>query len=647
LADNEHLVFFGSDKDAVSQIYRVNVRTHKLDQLSKLKTQLVAYDITPSGKILMTLSKTTPKRLEQEPICRREGCLVRANAIWDKELGAGESDDADSLEVFNIYTGEERHISSPREIDKSVDTCGDRLFSNISPDGRFVVRTCRLRNVSDWPLWWTYYSVIPDLQICWNRGNPRCGEKAFIIDSFTGSVLPLTDAPFVEPWNLPSLWIDGGRYLILPLALESLSDISPEEIRERAKTYSVLLFDPYTRKSTLIARLPTNVTGIKEAAWNEKKQVLTVKLTVEEANTTTVLRFGRTRDAWHPVKDGASERAISRDSDIKILVEESLNKSPVLKAFDTAINKSRQLLDPNAWLTSRWLGQVQSIAWNTKMGQRWTGGLYLPPGFDRTRRYPLMLQTHGFNPELFSLHGIGKNFPGQALAAKDIVVLQVKEEFQPGVLETPQEWHAVQAGYEAAVDHLEELGIIDRNRVGIQGWSRSGPHMGYTITHSDYSFAAGAFTNTGDFGWWWYLSAGAPENLHSFYGSRPFGEGMAQWLQYSPSFNLDRIRTPMLLWEATGVTGIWDWYISLRRLAIPVELWLLPDAPHEVFQVGQVVRTNQLLVDWFDFWLNAREDSDPSKSEQYARWGKLREQGSALLQRPRRPLLQWSAAPAQ
>jgi hypothetical protein len=30
-------------------------------------------------------------------------------------------------------------------------------------------------------------------------------------------------------------------------------------------------------------------------------------------------------------------------------------------------------------------------------------------------------------------------------------------------------------------------------------------------------------------------------------------------------------------------------------------------------------------VDWFDFWLNGREDPDLKKAEQYERWRKLRE----------------------
>jgi hypothetical protein len=68
---------------------------------------------------------------------------------------------------------------------------------------------------------------------------------------------------------------------------------------------------------------------------------------------------------------------------------------------------------------------------------------------------------------------------------------------------------------------------------------------------------------------------------------------------------------------------MWDWYAGLKRLGKPVEYGYLPDGQHELFQVGQRVHTNQLLVDWFRFWLKGEEDDDPGKFAQYERWRRL------------------------
>ena len=44
--------------------------------------------------------------------------------------------------------------------------------------------------------------------------------------------------------------------------------------------------------------------------------------------------------------------------------------------------------------------------------------------------------------------------------------------------------------YEGAIDILDQKGMIDRNKVGIVGFSRTVCFVGYTLTHSKYRFAA-------------------------------------------------------------------------------------------------------------------------------------------------------------
>ena len=243
--------------------------------------------------------------------------------------------------------------------------------------------------------------------------------------------------------------------------------------------------------------------------------------------------------------------------------------------------------------------------------------------YQRGKRYPLLIQTHGMIEEKFTLTGVTANFVAQPLAAHDVMVLQMKEDAvgQPGVAE----FVAVRDGYESVVDHLDARGFIDRNKVGLVGWSRTGPYVGYALTQSAYPFAAAAFTDTADFGWWWYISMGARHG-ESEYGGAPFGAGLDAWRKAAPTFNLERVRAPMLMWTAAGATGLWDWYAGLRRLGKPVEYWTLPDGQHEVFKIGERMRTNQLLVDWFRFWLKGEEDADPAKASQYARWRELRKQ---------------------
>src|SRR5690606_31215116 len=205
------------------------------------------------------------------------------------------------------------------------------------------------------------------------------------------------------------------------------------------------------------------------------------------------VHYQRRGGSWLQKRSAPQAESGSSRRGVKLFVEQSLNEPPIVVALDEVSGDKRRILDLNPWLDEYRLGRVEKITWEVDGDLPWFGGLYLPPDYVPGVRYPLLLQTHGFDEKTFSLHGIVRNFPGQAVAAHGIVVLQVAERHgeQQRYLGTAEEWPGVQAGYEAAIDHLDALGIIDRSRVGIQGWSRTGPHVGYTLTHSSYAFAAG------------------------------------------------------------------------------------------------------------------------------------------------------------
>jgi len=612
LADRRTIVFAGSQGNQGPQVYRLDVHTGKLRQLTHLSTTLYWFDITPSGDQLVTESEPPITAPGNDQRCLTEGCLVTAKTLLAAERGEPES--AASLVMNELKTGKQHVIPAPETHDPDLVDCQDDLKGGLSPDGRFGLRICKLRS-GHWPSWWGEYTAYPEMQAAIKEGRNGFGRQWVLIDFLRGSSRRLTEAPYLTGYlsDVPPLWIDGGRHVILPGAFEPLAGVDEDERAQRSSHYAVLMIDPNTLTSERIVALGEHVNYVKSAQWDETTQTLTIN---SMPPSSVVCRREDGKWVSDSVPLGSSNTTKTTEK-IQLLIDQSLNNPPVLLAVDPKSGLRKHILDPNPWLAQRRLGRIELIRWKAKDGHEWRGGLYYPPDYQPGVHYPLVLQTHGFNDKLFSLNGIARNFPGEALAAQDIIVLQVGENTE-GVL-GPEVWSIVQGGYEGAIDYLDSLGLIDRNRVGIQGWSASGPWEGYTLTHSTYRFAAGAFTDTGDYGWWWYLTQGA-QHVEADYGAAPFGEGLDVWRKLSPSFNLDRIRTPMLMWEAVGVAGLWDWYAGLRRLGKPVEYWFLPDGTHDVFKVGERLRTNHLLVDWFCFWLKGEEDPNPKKSEQYRRW---------------------------
>jgi dipeptidyl aminopeptidase/acylaminoacyl peptidase len=272
------------------------------------------------------------------------------------------------------------------------------------------------------------------------------------------------------------------------------------------------------------------------------------------------------------------------------------------------------------------------VNWKATDGHEVEGGVYLPVDFVSGRRYPLVIQTHGFNSDRFWIDGPWSTaFAAQPLAGKGFVVLQVgssKDAAQSdSYIQSPKEGPRMMAEFEGAIDYLDHRGLIDRDRVAIIGFSRTVYHVAYTLTHSKYHFAAATLADGIDGGYFQYLAfPNSPGDNAFVNGGPPLGEKLVQWLHNSPGFNLDKVRTPMRL-EAHGpgsLLGAWEWFAGLSLQLKPVDLIYLPQAPHLLVRPSERLVSQQGNVDWFTFWLKGEEDPDPIKAAMYSRWRELR-----------------------
>jgi hypothetical protein len=108
-------------------------------------------------------------------------------------------------------------------------------------------------------------------------------------------------------------------------------------------------------------------------------------------------------------------------------------------------------------------------------------------------------------------------------------------------------------------------------------------------------------------------------------GAPPFGEGLRQWLNRSPGFNIDKITAPLLVVGEGpfSLLSMWQPYALLRYLHKPVDLIMLNTNEHVLTNPGVRLASQSGSVDWFRFWLQNYEDPDPAKSTQYIRWREL------------------------
>ena len=160
--------------------------------------------------------------------------------------------------------------------------------------------------------------------------------------------------------------------------------------------------------------------------------------------------------------------------------------------------------DPNPYLKDIDLGTAEVIHWKDDTGYEWKAGLVKPPDYTPGKRYPLVIQTHGFAESQFLSSGIFTTaFAARALAAQEIVVLQMDWNFNN--FDTPKEGPDQVAGFESVVKKLTDDGVIDPARVGVIGFSRSVYHVLVAITTAKHLFAAASVTDGMTFGYFEYL----------------------------------------------------------------------------------------------------------------------------------------------
>ncbi len=273
--------------------------------------------------------------------------------------------------------------------------------------------------------------------------------------------------------------------------------------------------------------------------------------------------------------------------------------------------------------------RVSVLRWKDGSGHEWKAGLVTPPNYQPGKRYPLVLQTHGFAESIFlTCGGPSRGFAGRELAAAGMIVLQVPDDLT-GVVSTPQEAAHHVAAFESAIEKLTAQELIDPGRVGVIGFSRTCYYVMHALTASKARFAAAEISDGVTYGYWGFLGAlGQSRDDESVIGALPFGEGLKLWLAHSPEFNLDKVRTPLLIVEQGGqlIFGQWEEYAGLRYLQKPVELLDLGGDTYEHVLTNPRKRfaAQGATVDWFRFWLKGEEDPDPAKTDQYVRWRELR-----------------------
>lgn len=236
-----------------------------------------------------------------------------------------------------------------------------------------------------------------------------------------------------------------------------------------------------------------------------------------------------------------------------------------------------------------------------------TGTLYLPEGYDRkakTEKLPLLIwaypreykdkgdagqNTQNPNTFTYPYYGSFVYWVRRGYAVLDNAAFPIVGEGD----EEPNDTFIEQlvANAEAAINAVDDLGYIDRNRVGVGGHSYGAFMTANLLTHSDL-FACGIARSGA------YNRTLTPFGFQS--EQRNYWDNPEVYHRMSPFMNAHLMKTPMLLThgEADNNPGTFTlqterYFQALKNLGAPARMVILPKESH-----GYVARPNIMHLLW-------------------------------------------------
>ena len=265
------------------------------------------------------------------------------------------------------------------------------------------------------------------------------------------------------------------------------------------------------------------------------------------------------------------------------------------------------------------LGEVEEI-WYPSDEFKVHGWIVKPPGFDASRKYPLMLAIHG-GPH--GMYNGGFNFAFQEHAANGYVVVYTNPRGSTGY--GTQFANAINHDYPGAdmpdlmrgVDEVLGRGYIDADNLFVYGCSGGGILTSYIVGNTDRFTAASANCPIVN----WMSAMGTSDAITYSRGfEKMFWEDATEWIDRSSIFYVENVKTPTMFLTGefdirTPMPQTEEFYQALRYLGVPTVMVRFQNEWHGTSRnPSNFLRTQLYLRKWFEKWGTHDDDQMPAES---------------------------------
>ena len=463
---------------------------------------------------------------------------------------------------------------------------------DISPDGRYVLMMTNRSRLTQRP---TTISTLYKLDVQTLQAETLVAEDGF-----------LSGASFSP---------DGTQVLLTgsPECLGGIGLNLPEGLIPNQYDYQMYLMNLADKKITPMTK--DFHPSVQQTVWNKVDGQ--IYFTAENRDYISLYRMNPSNGKIQQLEakeDLVKSISMADNAPVMAYYGQGAMNSDRLYTLDTKKGKTALVED----LSKEILKDVQlgeCHAWNfvSSRGDTIYGRYYLPPHFDASKKYPMIVNYYGgCSP---TERNFESRYPHHAYAALGYVVYVVLPSGASGFGQEFGSRHVNTAGEGPAQDIIEgtkkfceEHSFVNANKIGCIGASYGGFMTQYLQTKTDIFAAAISHAGISDHtsywgeGYWGY-SYSEVSMANSYPWTRK-----DLYVDRSPLFNADKIHTPLLFVHGDKDMNVpvgesIQMYTALKLLGRETAMVLVTGQDHHIVDYGKRIQWQNTIWAWFAKWL--------------------------------------------
>jgi dipeptidyl aminopeptidase/acylaminoacyl peptidase len=441
-------------------------------------------------------------------------------------------------------------------------------------------------------------------------------RRVHVVDADSGTIAE----SIKNPGKLGQVgWSPDGKHL----ALFSGVDIhDPMEGR--------LMIAAVPGDGSLRDSMPDYQAHVNSFAWRDDGTLMWV---ADDRQATTIGTVGIEEESKTLLDDQDivfSNLTGSRDGTAMSLIGHHAQYPPEVFLLGPGEETPKRLTNSNPWMSEMRFADQQVVRWKARDGLDLEGVLVYPLNYLAGRRYPLIMLVHG-GPESHVPNGWVTSYsaPGQVAAARGFAVFYPNYRGSTGRgVEFSKMGQADAAGKEFddlvdGVDHLVDMGLVDKAKVGITGGSYGGYASAWGATFYSDRFAAsvmfvGISDNVSKLG-----TTDIPEEMYLVHHRKRLWDDWDYFLERSPIRHIKRNRTPTLILHGKNDPRVHpsqslELFRHLKTLGqAPVRLVLYEGEGHGNRKAAARLDYQLRMLRWMEHYLQGPGGDPPSQEIGY------------------------------